>query len=180
MKQIYLLKHKYVPNWVYVGATSNKYLSQSFAKKWCDRNKKWYRNVLLYKALRCTEESRTDWEITQLHSPSEDWESLEGKYIVEYNSYHNGLNSTVSGQFESTPAHKAASSRTGKLTGVITGGTTSSKPILCSNGISYKSAMDAERQTGINNASISSCCHGKRKHAGGFIWHFINKELTNG
>lgn len=38
----------------------------------------------------------------------------------------------------------------------------------------YKSTMDAERQTGICNQSISECCNGGRcKSAGGFIWKFV-------
>ena len=36
----------------------------------------------------------------------------------------------------------------------------------------YPSVREAERQTGINNTSISACCNGKRKTAGGFIWIF--------
>lgn len=34
----------------------------------------------------------------------------------------------------------------------------------------YQSFMDAERKTGIYNESISACCLGKRKSAGGYIW----------
>ena len=34
----------------------------------------------------------------------------------------------------------------------------------------YPSVREAERQTGINNTSISACCNGKRKTAGGYIW----------
>lgn len=38
----------------------------------------------------------------------------------------------------------------------------------------YKSTMDAQRQTGICNQSISECCNGRRyKSAGGFIWKFV-------
>lgn len=36
----------------------------------------------------------------------------------------------------------------------------------------YPSIMEAERQTGIYNASISACCKGKRKRAGGYIWKY--------
>lgn len=34
----------------------------------------------------------------------------------------------------------------------------------------YPSIMEAERQTGLNNANISECSKGKRKSAGGFRW----------
>ena len=36
----------------------------------------------------------------------------------------------------------------------------------------YRSTMDAQKRTGINNANISSCCLGKRKTAGGFCWKY--------
>ena len=38
----------------------------------------------------------------------------------------------------------------------------------------FKSYIDAERNTGVANASISACCNGKRKSAGGFKWERIN------
>lgn len=37
----------------------------------------------------------------------------------------------------------------------------------------YKSTMDAQRHTGIPNYSISRCCNGKAKSAGGFIWKYV-------
>lgn len=37
----------------------------------------------------------------------------------------------------------------------------------------YPSVRKAERQTGINNTSISACCNGKRKTAGGYIWKHV-------
>lgn len=36
----------------------------------------------------------------------------------------------------------------------------------------FRSAMEAERMTGINHTSISSCLHGKLKAAGGYEWKF--------
>ena len=36
----------------------------------------------------------------------------------------------------------------------------------------YPSTMEAERQTGIKHSSISYCCRGKQKTAGGFIWKY--------
>lgn len=36
----------------------------------------------------------------------------------------------------------------------------------------YPSTAEAERQTGIAHQSISSCCNGKRKSAGGFVWEY--------
>lgn len=37
----------------------------------------------------------------------------------------------------------------------------------------FKSTMEAERQTGIPNQNISSCCRGKLKSAGKYIWKYI-------
>jgi group I intron endonuclease len=47
------------------------------------------------------------------------------------------------------------------------------KPIECvETKTIYRSTVDAELQTGINNGNISSCCTGKRKTAGGFTWRY--------
>lgn len=35
---------------------------------------------------------------------------------------------------------------------------------------SYPSLIEAYRQTGINHGNISSCCNGKYKQSGGYIW----------
>ena len=37
----------------------------------------------------------------------------------------------------------------------------------------YPSTMEAERQTGINHRSISACCNGKLKTAGGYVWRYV-------
>ena len=36
----------------------------------------------------------------------------------------------------------------------------------------YPSTHEAEKHTGCNQGNISSCCKGKRKSAGGFIWKY--------
>jgi hypothetical protein len=38
----------------------------------------------------------------------------------------------------------------------------------------YPSLIEAERQTKIFNQNISSCCLGKRKSCGGFVWRYKN------
>ena len=38
----------------------------------------------------------------------------------------------------------------------------------------YPSAHEAERQTGVNQGNISSCCHGRYKSAGGYVWRLDN------
>lgn len=37
----------------------------------------------------------------------------------------------------------------------------------------YPSIAEAERQTGIDNRSISACCKGKYKTAGGYVWRYV-------
>ena len=50
-------------------------------------------------------------------------------------------------------------------------------PVKCiETGMIYPSACEAERQTGINNGNINSCCRGKRKTAKGLHWEYINKD----
>lgn len=34
----------------------------------------------------------------------------------------------------------------------------------------YPYICEAERQTGVNRGSISNCCNGKQKSAGGYVW----------
>ena len=36
----------------------------------------------------------------------------------------------------------------------------------------YESARQAARDTGVNASSITQCCKGKQKSAGGFIWKY--------
>lgn len=40
----------------------------------------------------------------------------------------------------------------------------------------YESLAAAERQTGVFRASISRCCRGKQKTAGGYHWRFLNES----
>lgn len=51
-----------------------------------------------------------------------------------------------------------------------------SKPVLCiETNIIYKSSMEAQRMTGIDNSKINVVCNHKRhrKTAGGFHWEFV-------
>ena len=38
----------------------------------------------------------------------------------------------------------------------------------------WECAADVERELGFNHGSISACCHGKLKSAGGFKWQFAS------
>ena len=51
------------------------------------------------------------------------------------------------------------------------------KKVICvETGITYKSTMEAQRQTGIPNSNISACCRGKYgfKTAGGYHWKYTD------
>jgi hypothetical protein len=59
-----------------------------------------------------------------------------------------------------------------------------SKPILqfSKGGVyldEYASAREAKMKTGISYAHISSCCIGRIKSAGGFVWKFKNIKPNN-
>lgn len=48
------------------------------------------------------------------------------------------------------------------------------KRVRCiETGIIYESLTEASSKTGISQGSISECCNGKRKTAGGFHWEYI-------
>lgn len=36
----------------------------------------------------------------------------------------------------------------------------------------YDSALEATRQTGVNQGNLSACCRGERTSAGGFLWKY--------
>ena len=48
------------------------------------------------------------------------------------------------------------------------------KKVLCiETGEIFPSVKEASRQLGISNSSISMCCRGKRKSAGGYHWKYL-------
>ena len=56
-----------------------------------------------------------------------------------------------------------------------------SKPVIGINKVSefflvFPSAIEASRQLGIDQGSITRCCQGKRKLAGGFYWQYSDSE----
>lgn len=49
-----------------------------------------------------------------------------------------------------------------------------STPVLCvETGVVYPSAHEVERQKGILQTSISACCNGRQKSAGGYHWRKV-------
>lgn len=55
--------------------------------------------------------------------------------------------------------------------------TKNNKKVICiETGIVYESMMQAEREIGISMKSISNCCRGKSKTAGGYHWEFVEEH----
>lgn len=51
------------------------------------------------------------------------------------------------------------------------------QPVRCvESGVIYKSFRDAQRQTGVSEANIRSCCAGRLKTSGGFHWECVDKD----
>lgn len=46
-------------------------------------------------------------------------------------------------------------------------------------GKTFSCIRDAEKETGIDNSSISRCCKGKQKTAGGYKWEYVEMSTTN-
>ena len=40
--------------------------------------------------------------------------------------------------------------------------------------ITYKSLIEAEKDTGISFKQIWKACNGQRKTVGGYIWHYVD------
>ena len=51
------------------------------------------------------------------------------------------------------------------------------KVVCVETGKTYPCIKDAYRETGINFSSISKCCVGKAKTAGGYHWNYVEKEV---
>lgn len=157
-KQIYLLQHKSNQDWFYVGATKRR-LPQIKGVK-LGQARLGRQKGPVYQAMR-QDHDTNNWAITQLHDFTDSWQALEAAFIKLFDSYHSGLNATVDGQGDwrkSQPIAIRACSRP------VTNG------VVC-----YASASEASRVTGVNQPSITECCRGKRKTAGGFVWQYATE-----
>jgi len=43
----------------------------------------------------------------------------------------------------------------------------------------FESISEAVKTTGTNSKSIRDCCNGIQKHAGGFVWKYLDNDKTN-
>ena len=44
----------------------------------------------------------------------------------------------------------------------------------------YDSATVAAKAVGSNRTSIRNCANGKQKHAGGFVWRYLDQQSDQG
>ena len=101
---------------------------------------------------------------------------LESELMKWYDSVENGYNTSPFGSshiYNEELKRKMSESMTGKHN-------KPQKPVLqfSKNGeliAEYPSEMEACKHTGCDNSSISKCCKGEYKSAGGFIWKY--KEI---
>ena len=43
----------------------------------------------------------------------------------------------------------------------------------------FESLTEAIKATGINSKSIRDCCNGVQKHAGGFVWKYLDDDVDD-
>ena len=111
------------------------------------------------------------------------------KYMSEkmHKKYANGGHPMTGSKLPIEQRHKMSLAKLGKPRSeetkiAISLGRKDKKPVkqidmLTNNTIQiFESLHEAERKTGIKRQSISGCCHGKHKYAGGYYWSFVNDE----
>lgn len=99
---------------------------------------------------------------TNNHINNLEW--CDAKYNMNYGTRTQRASETNRGQKRSEETKKNIS-KARKNKG--------NKPVKCiETDIVYISTVSANRETGIDNSSISKCCKGKRKTAGGYHWQY--------
>jgi len=109
------------------------------------------------------------------------WECIKGEIPTDYHVDHldfNRLNNSIDNLL-ARPAreNRVRKSEEGRRRIGEAVKKANSKPVIQldmqNNPIAeFPSAKEASRQTGISQGSISNCCNGKRKNAGGKIWKY--------
>lgn len=103
--------------------------------------------------------------VIETYEPCENMKDLQVNHHDECKE-HNYLNNLEWMTCKENINYGTHNERMGKAKG---------KSVLCiETGVIYSSTREAARQTGINNSSISKCCRGIQKTAGGFHWQYID------
>ena len=153
----------------------SKHRRNAYAKKDGD----WVCNSIWKKAIR-----RIGWDnlrvvILEFVGEEESLDDKERYWIAKLNTqYPSGYNSNKGGGGRA-PGFEVSEETKAKLSAKAAKKPVTSRQILESYAdgtqlvefVSYASATEAERKTGVNNADISACCCEKKKSAGGRFWH---------
>ena len=147
----------------YVGMTS-----QEPKKRW-DYGWGYQNNSKMWSDIQNSDWNK-DWEhsiIGQFENKQEAL-NIEEMFIWLFNSTNDGYNTSTygSGNYEITEEQKRKISESKGVNGILQ---FSKDGELIAE---YQSIREAERQTGCNKGNICSCCKGKYKSAGGFIWRY--------
>ena len=132
----------------------NKYLSVSLTKDGVTKNK------LIHRLVAMTYIPNPDNLPVVLHL--DEAESRDHNWInnLKWGTQEENCNSILWKERQSKAKHNSLK--------------TKKKTLCVETGIAYSGCREAERQTGINHTSISLCCNGKLKTAGGFHWQYID------
>lgn len=124
-----------------------------------------YDGQVFYNAIQCYGWDNIKHEILIDGLSSKEADDLEKFYIGEYKS-----NDGIHG-YNITNGGDGGSGLFGELN-------PNSKKVICLELKKiYANACEAERETGVNNRNISSCCTGKRTTAGTYHWEFFDNTF---
>ena len=111
--------------------------------------------------------------VRHLNDNKNDWRLENLAWGTASNNEHDYRRNT--GKYKGAAADPIACARGGAKTGAKL-----SRLVQCiETGMVYDSTREAYRQTGINHASISLCCAGKQKSAGGYHWEWYHPQQAS-
>ena len=162
----------------------SKHRRNAYAKKDGD----WVCNSIWKKAIR-----RIGWDnlrvvILEFVGEEESLDDKERYWIAKLNTqYPSGYNSNKGGGGRA-PGFEVSEETKAKLSAKAAKKPVTSRQILESYAdgtqlvefVSYASATEAERKTGVHNSDIAACCLKKKKSAGNRFWHFTEEGDLEG
>lgn len=108
----------------------------------------------------------------------EEADELECYYINYYDSVNQGYNTSSGGVSGASGVHRSDEVKKRMSIGHLNHPALSKIVLQFTKDgqfiAEYPSIAEASRQTGISQSHICSCCGGKQKTAGGFIWKYVS------